>query len=162
MPNATKTAGPNLSPTGTQQNQPGKKGYRKQGRPAKRWEDDLNAYQQPTRSNRDNNDLTSDTTWLTTASMESDFVSKQTRANNTTHDTYHHDYDKPTNNARPKQQVRLRLTTKTKTTVKTTTIRYSSSLNESTVEPPQHQKQPHQAHSIKKKEQPGFLMTHSS
>ena len=30
------------------------------GRPAKRWEDDLNAYPQPTRTNRDNSDLTSD------------------------------------------------------------------------------------------------------
>ena len=43
------------------------KGYRKQGRLAKRWEHDLNIYLQPDRSNRDNNDLTSDMTRLTTA-----------------------------------------------------------------------------------------------
>ena len=43
------------------------KGYHKQGRPAKRWEDDFNIYSQPDRSNRDKNDLTSDMTWLKTA-----------------------------------------------------------------------------------------------
>ena len=40
---------------------------RKQGRAAKRWEDDLDIYFQPDRSNRDTNDLTSDMTWPTTA-----------------------------------------------------------------------------------------------
>ena len=38
------------------------KRYRKQGRPAKRWEDDINAYLQPTRTNRGYTDLTNDTT----------------------------------------------------------------------------------------------------
>ena len=41
--------------------------WRKQGRPAERWEDDLNAYLQLTITNRHNNAFTSDTTWLTTA-----------------------------------------------------------------------------------------------
>ena len=41
--------------------------YREQGRAAKRWEDDLDIYFQPDRSNRDTNDLTSDMTWPTTA-----------------------------------------------------------------------------------------------
>ena len=36
------------------------KGYWKQGRPAKIWEDDLNIYLQPYRSNRDDNDLAAD------------------------------------------------------------------------------------------------------
>ena len=48
-------------------------GYRKQGRPAKRWEDDLNTHLQLGRTNRDNNDLTSDMTWLTTAEDNSKF-----------------------------------------------------------------------------------------
>ena len=43
------------------------KGYRKQGRPPKRLEDDLNTYLHPDRTNRDNNELTSDMTWLSTA-----------------------------------------------------------------------------------------------
>ena len=46
----------------------------KPGRPVKRCEDDLNAYLQPARTNRDNNDFTSETTW------------QQAQANNTTHD----------------------------------------------------------------------------
>ena len=58
---------PEDEPTGTLQYQPSKKGYRKQGRPAKRWRDDLSIYSQPDSSNRDDNDLTSDMTWLTTA-----------------------------------------------------------------------------------------------
>ena len=69
------------------------KGYRKQGRPAKIWLDELNTYLQPDRTNRDNNDFTSDMTWLTTAqdkskwdATESDFISS------TTHDPFHHDY----------------------------------------------------------------------
>ena len=52
------------------------------GQPAKRWEDDFKAHLQPTRTNKDNNELTSDTTRLTTAqdglqwgSMESDSIS---------------------------------------------------------------------------------------
>ena len=60
------------------------KGYWKKGIPAKRWEDDLNICLQPDRSNRDNNDLTSDMTWLTTAedssksdAMESDFTNSR-------------------------------------------------------------------------------------
>ena len=63
------------------------RGYRKQGRPAKRWEDDISLHLQPTKVHRDNNDLTNVTTWLTAAqdgllwdSMEeSDFVSEQTQ-----------------------------------------------------------------------------------
>ena len=57
------------------------KGHLKQGRLAKRCEDDLNTYLQPTRVLRVNNDFTSDMTWLTTAAdssewdaMESDFI----------------------------------------------------------------------------------------
>ena len=71
-----------MSPNGTQQYQTIKKGTAKQRRPAKRWEDDL--YLQSNRSNRDNNDLTSDTTWLTTAddslkwdAVYSDFISSR-------------------------------------------------------------------------------------
>ena len=59
------------------------KWYQKQGRPAKTWDDDLNIYLQPTRSNRDNH-FTSDMTWLTTAedgskcdALESDFISSR-------------------------------------------------------------------------------------
>ena len=55
---------------------------RKQRRPAKRWDDDCDICLKPTRSNRGINDLTSDTTWLTTAedsskwnAMESDVIS---------------------------------------------------------------------------------------
>ena len=51
---------------------------------ATRWEDDFDAYLQPTRTNRDDNDLTSDTTQLTTAqngskwdSVGSDFSSSR-------------------------------------------------------------------------------------
>ena len=69
-----------------------RKGYRKQGRPAKRWEDDLNTYSQPDRTNRDNNDLTSDMTWLTTT--------EDTQTTSTTHDLYQHDFENPTNNTR--------------------------------------------------------------
>ena len=46
---------------------PSRKGTGKQGRPVKRCEADINAYLQPARTNRDNNDLTKDTTWLTAA-----------------------------------------------------------------------------------------------
>ena len=84
LPNTTKTAGPNLSPSGTQLHQQSKKRFRKQGRPAKRWEDDLNIYSQPDRASRDNTDLTSDMTWLTSAedsskwdAMGSDFTSSR-------------------------------------------------------------------------------------
>ena len=41
--------------------------YRVQGGPAERWEDDVNSYQQPIIVHGDNNDLTNDMTWLTTA-----------------------------------------------------------------------------------------------
>ena len=71
-----------MSPTATQQYQTSKKGTAKQVRSAKRWEDDL--YLQSNRSNRDDNDLTSDTTWLTTAddslkwdAVNSDFISSR-------------------------------------------------------------------------------------
>ena len=57
------------------------KGYQKQGRPAKRWEEHINANLQPTRVTRNDSDLTSDTTWLTAAqdgltweSMESHLI----------------------------------------------------------------------------------------
>ena len=40
---------------------------RSTGRPAKRWEDDLNIYVEPSKSNGDSNNLTSDMTQLTTA-----------------------------------------------------------------------------------------------
>ena len=80
-------------------------GYWKQERLAMTWEDDFNIYVQPDRSNRDNNDLTSDVTWLTTAedssksdAMESYFIST------TPHQPYHHGYDNPANNARPKNK----------------------------------------------------------
>ena len=76
------------------------KGYRKQGRPAKRWEDDLNINLQPDRS-------TSDWTWLTIAegrstwdAMESDFVSSKLKQPARPTTPYHHDCDNPTNNAR--------------------------------------------------------------
>ena len=62
------------------------KWYFNQRRPAKRWEGDINAYRQPFRVVSNNNDLTNDTTWLTSAqdgskweSMESDFVSPRPR-----------------------------------------------------------------------------------
>ena len=38
-------------------------GYRKQGRPTKRWDDDVNLCQR--KVHRDNHNLTNDTTWLT-------------------------------------------------------------------------------------------------
>ena len=60
------------------------KGYLKQGRPATRWEDDLNIHLQPDRSNRDHKDLTRYMTCLTTAedslkrvAMDSDFISSR-------------------------------------------------------------------------------------
>ena len=113
------------------------KGYRKQRRLAKRWEDDLNTYSQPDRANRDNNDLTSDITWLTS----------------TTHDLYQHDPRQPNQQHTSKQRTRLPPTTKTNTTPKTTrTTRYGSSANHLIVEPPLHQhdsnKDTMQAHFI--------------
>ena len=52
----------------------------------KQWEDDLNTNSQPDRTNGDNNDLTSDMTWLITAedtskwdAMESDFMNSRLR-----------------------------------------------------------------------------------
>ena len=76
------TAGLNLSPSGALQCQSSKNGTGK--RLARRWEDDLNIYLQPDKSNRDNNDLTSDMTWLTAAedsskwdAMESYFISSR-------------------------------------------------------------------------------------
>ena len=78
----TRDVGQTSSPTETQTNQ--QKGYRKQVRPTKRWEDDINLYLQATKAHRDNNDLTNDTTWLVTAqdglkwdSMERYFVSSR-------------------------------------------------------------------------------------
>ena len=60
------------------------KGYWKQVRPAERWEDDLNIDSQPDGTNRDINEFTSDTTWLTMAensskwdAVESDFASSR-------------------------------------------------------------------------------------
>ena len=80
-----------------------------QRRKAKRWEDDLNIFLRPDRYNRDNNDLTSDMTWLTTAedssewdAVESEFISSRLKKTaGKTYDLYHHDYGKPTHNARP-------------------------------------------------------------
>ena len=48
-------------------------------RPAKRWEDDINANPQPARTNRDNTDFTIDTTWLTGTGdpLGSQFVSSR-------------------------------------------------------------------------------------
>ena len=40
------------------------RGHRKRGRPAKRWEDDINSHLQPTVVHGDSNDLTNDMTWL--------------------------------------------------------------------------------------------------
>ena len=112
------------------------KGYSKQGRPAKRWEDDLNTYWPPEKTNRANNDLTRDMTWLTTTKdnskcddVESDFTnnrSKQpgwpTATSGTTATT------QPNQQHTSKPRTRLTPTTKTNTTPKTTTIRFSSSL----------------------------------
>ena len=74
----------------------------KQGRPAKRWEDDINAYLQPATTNRNKNDLTNDTTWLTTAqdglkwdSTGSVFVSSRLKNAMKTHD-----HDNQTNSIR--------------------------------------------------------------
>ena len=57
------------------------KGDWKQGGPAKRWEDDLDTYLQPDRTNRDNSDLTSDiaednSKW---DAIDSDFISDKQR-----------------------------------------------------------------------------------
>ena len=75
-------------------------GNRQRGRPAKRWEDDLNIYSQPDGANRDNNDLASDMTWLTTAedNAKGDSIHKQPTRPTATH---HHNNDNPTNNTRP-------------------------------------------------------------
>ena len=113
-----------------------------------------NIYLQPDISNRDNTDLTSDTTWLTTDSSKLGCYGKwphkqQPLTTSTTHDHYHHDYDhdNPSNNARSTNNARPRLTTETKTTTsKTATIRYTSSLSWTSPTP----KQPHQARSFKK------------
>ena len=43
------------------------KGYGKQGRLAKTWEEDINSNLQPTKVHRDYTDLSKDTTWVTTA-----------------------------------------------------------------------------------------------
>ena len=58
--------------------------HRKQGRPAKKCEDDLNTYLEPARPNPENNDLTNDTTWPIVAEvgktwddMEHDFVNSR-------------------------------------------------------------------------------------
>ena len=69
-----------------------------------RGEDDINAYLQPIRINRDSNDLTSDMTWLTTAQdgskwdsiMESDTCNDhhhQTPRTDHAHDSKAHDQD---------------------------------------------------------------------
>ena len=70
-----------VDPQRTLVQQSAKRLPRNKGRPAKRWEDDLNTNLQPDRTNRDNNDLMSDMTWLTTAegtstwdAMDSDFI----------------------------------------------------------------------------------------
>ena len=117
------------------------KGYEKQGRPAKRWEDDLNAYPQPTRYNRDDNDLTSDTTWLprrkTARNRTLWEVTSQAADSNNQHDPGPQQprLRQPNLQHTTKQQIRQKLTTNTKktpktTTSKTTTIRYSSSLTQ--------------------------------
>ena len=142
---------------------------KQQGRPAKRWEDDLKINSQPDRSNRNNSDLTRDMTWVTTAedsskwdAMESDFISSRLKqpARPTTPITT----TATTQPKTTKQQELLRLTAKAKTTLKTTTmskttkIRYLSSLNKSTVESPLHQ-----SNHIKytRPKNSNFLMTHS-
>ena len=78
---------------------------RKQGRPAKRWEDDVKLYLQPTEVHRYNNDFANYTTWVTAAqdglkwdSVESDFVSSRLKQS---HDTDRHDNnDSQTNSNR--------------------------------------------------------------
>ena len=76
------------------------RGYLKQGRPARRWEDDINSYLQPTKVHGGNNDLTNNTAWLTAAhdglkldSMDSYFCGQQTQTQtaNKTHDPDRHD-----------------------------------------------------------------------
>ena len=59
-------------------------GYRKQGRPARRWVDDINSHFQPTRTNRENNHFTND--WLTKALHEKRLREQQTETTCTTHD----------------------------------------------------------------------------
>ena len=77
------------------------------GRPAKRWEDDVNIYSQPNRSNRDDNDLTSDMAWLNHGGRELELGcygkcihKQQTQTTNTTHDPPSPRQRQPTNNAR--------------------------------------------------------------
>ena len=107
----------------------------------------------------DDNHPTSDTTWLTTAEdcSEWDAVDSDYAADS------NNQHDSRSLSPRPRQPLQnglnqgLRLTTKTKTTLKTTTTLFSSTFNESTVEPPQH----HIKHARPTMQQPGFLMTHS-
>ena len=130
-------------------------GYLKHGRPAKRWEDDHNIHLQPNRANRNDNDLTSDMTWLTTAednskwdAMESDFVSNRLKQP-TRPPTLSPRLRQPNHQHTTKQQVRLRLTTTTKTTTnKATTIRWSSSHNKSATELPLHRTRSHTSNQV--------------
>ena len=113
MPNTTKDAGRNSSPIGTQRYQPNRKGYRKQGRPAKRWEDDINTNLHP----RDNNDLTTDPKW---DFMENDSVSSTLRqpTRPTTPSPRLRQHDQQRTN---KQRTRLKPMIKTKAALMTRT-----------------------------------------
>ena len=75
-----------------------KKRRSKQGRPTKRWGDDLNTHSQSDRSNKDDNDLTIEMIWLATAensskwdAVESDFISSTLTHEQTTYTTDAHD-----------------------------------------------------------------------
>ena len=104
------------------------KRHRKQGRPAKRWEDDLNIYLQPDRTNRDNNDLTSDATWPITAedtsiwdAVERDVISSRlkqthdpinttTTTQPTTHEQTHQHHSTPAHQHNIRNQRQLQQT----------------------------------------------------
>ena len=139
---------------------------RKQGRPANRWEDDLNIYLQPDRSNRDNTALTSNLTWLTTAedsskwdAMKSDFISSRLK--------------QP---ARPTTPNTTTTTTHLTTHDQTTGTTQSHDQNEDNTKDDDEQERRqryashplsihrllnHIKHTRSKMEQQGFLMTHS-
>ena len=126
-----------------------KEGDRKQGRPTKRWEDDLNSIL-TTRPELTEKTTTSRATrpgfprhkmartWNSCG--KTDFYEQQTSSKQ--HDSRP---QSPTRLRQPnqqhtsKQRTRLTRTTKTKTTPKTTALRYSSSLNRLIIEPPQNQ-----------------------
>ena len=82
--------------------------YRKQGRPAKRWEDDLNTYLQPDRTNRGTEEQQRlherhDLAYHSGKQLEMRCFGKRFHEQQaqTTSTTHQHDYVNPTNNARP-------------------------------------------------------------